>query len=79
MALVFRGKTTCMICGEVLQQDDDIGATTAFIADKSDPLWRYSDAAFHRSCFSSWPLRQEFEAIYAAALEETKVTRIEEI
>ena len=32
MALIIRGKTSCALCGEVLDKDDDIVATTHFIA-----------------------------------------------
>lgn len=34
--------------------------TSHFIADKGDPLWKYSDAAFHKACFISWEKRAEF-------------------
>jgi len=39
---------------------DDIVATSHFIADERDPLWRFSDSAMHRSCFLGWEQRAEF-------------------
>ena len=60
MALIIRGKTECPLCREVIAPDDDIVATSHFIADPKDSLWQYSDAAFHRRCFASWERREEF-------------------
>lgn len=60
MALIFRGKTKCSLCKEVIGTADEIVATSHFIADPSDSLWQYSDAAFHRHCFAAWERRQEF-------------------
>src|SRR4051812_9551804 len=57
MALIIRGKTECPLCREVIAADDDIVATSHFIADPRDSLWQYSDAAFHRRCFASWERR----------------------
>jgi hypothetical protein len=64
MALIFLGKRECSICGKVLQQDDDIVATTAFIADPSHPLWRFSDSGMHRECFRTWEHAAAFRALY---------------
>jgi hypothetical protein len=60
MALIFRGKTECSICGVVLYDGDDLVATTHFIADRNDPLWRFSDSAMHSACFIDWAHRQDF-------------------
>jgi hypothetical protein len=70
MALLLPGKTTCPLCGEVIGPDDSVVGTTHFIADESDPLWRYSDAAFHRNCFERWEHRAEFETRYEAWRQE---------
>jgi hypothetical protein len=50
----------CSICGEPIRVGDDTVATTHFIGDHSDPLWRYSDSVMHRPCFDRWELRDEF-------------------
>lgn len=60
MALIFRGKTECSICGEILADGDEIIGTSHFIADPEDPLWRFSDSGMHRNCFAGWPLRVAF-------------------
>ena len=60
MALIFRGKTECSICGAVIDKDSEIVATTHFISDSNDPLWRFADSAMHKSCFLNWQHRQDF-------------------
>ena len=60
MALIFTGKTKCALCSEVVAASDDIVATSHFIRDQNDSLWKYSDAAFHRRCFVAWERREEF-------------------
>lgn len=67
-ALIFRGKSKCSICGKVLAEQDDIVATTHFIEDDSDPLWRFSDSAMHRECFANWEFRDAFVAHYNATM-----------
>ena len=64
VALILLGKTECSICGVVINKGDDIIATTHFIADQDDPLWRFSDSAMHRSCFLGWDQRQAFVRKY---------------
>lgn len=64
MALITQ-YTKCALCGELLG-DGEIVATTHFIADRNDPLWRFSDAAMHQSCFDKWEHRDEFSARYEA-------------
>lgn len=61
-----------MLCGDILKAGDPIGATTAFIADHSDPFWKYSDAAFHVQCFENWEHRKEFETKYAEAKQRIR-------
>ena len=64
MALVLLGKTECSICGVVLNEEDDMVATTHFIADQNDPLWQFSDSAMHRSCFLEWEHKLSFVKKY---------------
>jgi hypothetical protein len=64
MALIFLGKTECAICNVVLKEGDQIVATSAFIADRDDPLWQFSDAAMHKSCFLEWDQRKNFVEKY---------------
>ncbi len=64
MAIVLRGKTKCSICDNVIADVDQIVATSHFISDANDPLWRFSDSAMHGACFANWPQRAEFVAKY---------------
>jgi hypothetical protein len=61
MALIFRGKTTCVVCGEVLAEGDEIVGLPHFATAPDDRHWRYSDAGFHRDCLASLPDRPEIE------------------
>ena len=60
MALILLGKSKCVLCEVVLQKEDRLVATSHFIGDRSDPLWRYSDAPFHYRCFIRWKSRHDF-------------------
>ncbi len=55
MALLVRGKTTCPICGRVIEQGDDAVAFPAFVSNRLDPVFRFSDGAFHRLCVQEDP------------------------
>lgn len=60
MALILLGKSKCALCETVLQEGDRLVATSHFIGDQSDPLWRYSDGPFHYRCFVRWKSRHDF-------------------
>jgi hypothetical protein len=62
MALIEYGVTTCPLCGQVISAEEEVIATSHFIPDESDGLWRFSDAAMHRKCFLAWPRRGDFVA-----------------
>ena len=66
MALVIVGTSRCALCDGVLQNDQDVTAFPAFLPPKHR-LWRYSDAAFHARCFTTWTERSAFEALYQRA------------
>jgi hypothetical protein len=66
MALVILGSTRCPLCDHVIVDVDEIVATSHFIADSADRLWRYSDAAMHKNCFKNWEYRERFVARYNA-------------
>ena len=63
MALVYEG-IKCPLCGDIIDLKSRYVATTHFIADQNDPLWRYSDAAMHYGCFQNWEHRTAFVAKY---------------
>ncbi len=60
MALILPGKTECKLCHTVIKENDKVVATSHFIADPNDPLWRFSDTAMHKNCFLDWGQRQTF-------------------
>jgi len=68
MAIIIRGKTKCSLCGKVLNDADEIVATQAFIQDRNNPLWRYSDSAMHKPCFFIWNKKEEFISMYNETL-----------
>jgi hypothetical protein len=63
MALMYEGMA-CSICGRVIVDLRRAVACTHFIADKSDPLWPFSDSAMHPECFAGWEMRDAFVARY---------------
>jgi len=44
------------------RQDWHAFVTPDFLADETDPLWRFADAAMHRACFRVWDRRKSFIA-----------------
>lgn len=56
------GRDVCALCGEAVRPDDDAVVTPDFLADDSDPFWRFSDAIMHRPCFVVWDRRKTFIA-----------------
>jgi hypothetical protein len=63
MAIFAPGESRCPLCGEILYEDDDRVATTAFLF-PDQPLSRYSDAVMHRGCFLRWEHRVAFVKAY---------------
>jgi hypothetical protein len=63
MALVLRGETPCVVCGRPLMVDDDIEGFPEFLK-PNHPLARFSDAAFHKSCFAKAPERAAVMEVY---------------
>jgi hypothetical protein len=58
------GRAHCALCGETIRPGEDALVTPDFIADESDPLWRFADAPIHRACFLVWDRRKAFIARY---------------
>jgi len=63
MAIIILGGTTCSICGNILQESEDIVGWSSFLT-KEHQFWEYSDSGMHRSCFENWENKDEFEALY---------------
>jgi hypothetical protein len=58
------GSAICVLCGAAIHPDDDAFVTPDFLADESDPMWRFTDATVHRTCFIVWDRRKMFVARY---------------
>jgi hypothetical protein len=58
------GRACCVLCGEAIRPEDDALVTPDFLADETDPLWRFADAAMHRACFGTWDKRKAFISRY---------------
>lgn len=70
MALIYDGML-CAICAQPLDTNGQMVATTHFIGDENDRLWRYSDAAMHYDCFQAWEHRAEFIEKYNGTIGRT--------
>lgn len=63
MALIFPGKTPCLLCGQPLQSVDDVVALPAFLPPTHE-LSFFSDGAFHRRCFDADPRAERVNELY---------------
>lgn len=50
MAIIIKGKTKCPLCGNTLEEGQELVAFSPFVSNELDPLWLFSDAAFHSDC-----------------------------
>jgi hypothetical protein len=64
MERIRTGRAQCALCRQAIKPDDDAIVTPDFIADDSDPMWRFADAPMHRPCFLVWDRRRAFIARY---------------
>jgi hypothetical protein len=64
MERIRSGRAYCAICGEVIRPEEDALVSPDFLADETDPFWRFSDASMHRACFLVWDRRKAFIARY---------------
>lgn len=58
MTLLLRG-STCGLCGDGLGSSGPVVAFPAFVCNRRDPLFPFSDAAVHAVCLGEHPLGQE--------------------
>ncbi len=61
------GRAYCALCGEAIQTAEDALTSPDFLADDTDPFWRFSDATMHRPCFLVWDRRKAFVARFNRA------------
>jgi hypothetical protein len=64
MAIVIRGKSTCVICGKILQEGQELVCFSPFVWNELDPLWKFSDAAVHETCFREDALAEKAQKRY---------------
>lgn len=50
MAIIIADHTICSVCGQVIREGDGVVAFPAFVVNRADPLYRFSDAALHARC-----------------------------
>jgi hypothetical protein len=66
MDRIAAGTAYCALCGAAIRPDEDALITPDFLADATDPLWRFTDAPMHRVCFLVWDQRKVFIARFNA-------------
>ena len=71
MAIIIEGKTACPLCDNILEKGQEVVSFPAFVGNELDPLWLFSDAAFHSGCFEKHPLSSEAIARYEEMREKT--------
>jgi hypothetical protein len=64
MERIEAGRAYCVLCGEAIRPEEDAFVTPDFLADETEPFWRFADAAMHRACFLVWDRRKAFVARY---------------
>jgi hypothetical protein len=71
MALIIIGETKCAICGNVLEEGQDITGLPA-ASHYTHPLYKYFDTGFHLKCFENWDKKDEIKKIIKADREDYK-------
>ena len=64
MERIAGGRACCALCRESIGPADDALVTPDFLADDTDPFWRFGNAPMHRACFLVWDQRKAFIARY---------------
>lgn len=73
MALIFLGKSTCPLCGQILQEGENIIGLPPF-CDASHELFEFSDVGYHEQCFKTWNRHEEIEKIIETNKEQFQQT-----
>lgn len=69
MVLFALGESACGICGEVVEKTDPYVPFSAFIGNKLDPLYKFSDNIFHARCFEHDPFADEARSVQQQAID----------
>jgi len=70
MSIIIDGKSHCAVCRKVIRAGERLVAFSAFVLNEKDPLWQFSDEAFHESCFLSQPRAQQAKRCYELLKDE---------
>jgi hypothetical protein len=71
MALLILGKSTCSLCGGLLQAGEDLVGLPA-LKNTSHSLYAYFDQGFHQRCFAQWQHREAATAAVRADQQHFK-------
>jgi hypothetical protein len=69
MAIIIYGMK-CPLCDNSLEEGDEIVAFSPFVANELDPLFIFSDGAFHAKCFRLHPLSGRAQERYEESLTQ---------
>ncbi len=59
MAIIIRGKTVCKLCGNVIQEDQNVLSYPEFTYSDIDPLAVFSGGVFHQDCVIQHELKEK--------------------
>src|ERR1700674_3294068 len=68
------GAAHCALCGAAIRLGEAALVTPDFLADDTDPLWRFSDVAMHEACFLVWDRRKAFVARFNAVARRMRAS-----
>ena len=63
MAIIIKGKTTCPLCKQVIEEDHKVIAFSAFLPE-DHYLYKFSDEAFHEDCLKKHEKYEELIKVY---------------
>lgn len=69
MAVIIEGKTVCPLCGKTINEGQEVVAFSHFVPNELDPIWMFSDGAFHATCFYEHPLAEKAQARWREIIE----------
>lgn len=70
MVLLF-SSSKCGLCGELLENDGPVIVIPAFVNNAANPLYDFSDAAFHRDCLKRHPMGEHLLQIIEQHFSKT--------
>jgi hypothetical protein len=72
MAMILLGQSTCPLCGNILEEKQELQAFPPLTSNKKDSFYTFSDAGFHKECFENHPLSTKISTYYEKASEKTR-------